>query len=520
MNTICRKSGNNAVCECIPGYFGNPTGSGCQPECTISSDCTRDKACVNYKCVDPCPGICGYEAICHTVNHSPICSCPSNMVGDPFAECKRPQADPIDPCNPSPCGQNGNCRNVNGAATCTYPECIVNQDCSRDRACYNQKCSDPCIGACGINALCNAINHKPQCTCPIGYVGSPSVQCVMRLEEPIVKPECEQDSDCTNDLACVNQQCKNPCYENPGICGQNAECRVQYHRPHCSCKDGFTGNAQLICHEIGCRSDTDCPATEACINRDCVDPCRYTQCGTNAVCRSDYNHKARCHCLDNYRGNPLIECTRPECTSDNDCSYNLACQNEKCRDPCDCAPGAQCRVDNHRASCRCPPGYSGNGRDACTLIPVLSAPQCTMDADCPSKLACFSGECKNPCIETKPCAEHAICSVVDTLPLRTMVCQCEIGYIGDADVQCKLGELRYPFLNIELLSNHLKTILDVKNVYFFRDCKFFIYFFFRTIQSHFCIYKIANKTKNIFYFKSLLIKSYLNSSSKRCWMYQ
>lgn len=63
-----------------------------------------------------------------------------------------------------------------------------------------------------------------------------------------------------------------------------------------------------------------------------------------------------------------------------------------------------------------------------------------MDADCPSKLACFSGECKNPCYETKPCGSHATCSVVDSLPLRTMVCQCEPGYIGDADVACRLGK--------------------------------------------------------------------------------
>lgn len=74
------------------------------------------------------------------------------------------------------------------------------------------------------------------------------------------------------------------------------------------------------------------------------------------------------------------------------------------------------------------------------LVPVQSSPQCSMDADCPSKLACFSGECKNPCYETKPCGSHATCSVVDSLPLRTMVCQCEPGYIGDADVACRLGK--------------------------------------------------------------------------------
>lgn len=68
-----------------------------------------------------------------------------------------------------------------------------------------------------------------------------------------------------------------------------------------------------------------------------------------------------------------------------------------------------------------------------------------MDVDCPSKMACFSGICKNPCYETKPCSIHAVCSVIDTLPLRTMVCTCEPGYIGDADVACQLGKF-YIFL--------------------------------------------------------------------------
>lgn len=65
-----------------------------------------------------------------------------------------------------------------------------------------------------------------------------------------------------------------------------------------------------------------------------------------------------------------------------------------------------------------------------------------MDADCSSKLACFSGACKNPCAETTPCGKLAQCSVVDTLPLRTMACLCPPGYVGDADVECKLGKIQ------------------------------------------------------------------------------
>lgn len=86
-NTICRVVNNLAICECLPEFYGSPSDSGCRPECVISADCPRNKACVNNKCRDPCPGVCGFNALCNVINHSPVCSCPTTMVGDPFVEC-------------------------------------------------------------------------------------------------------------------------------------------------------------------------------------------------------------------------------------------------------------------------------------------------------------------------------------------------------------------------------------------------------------------------------------------------
>lgn len=87
-NTNCRVVNGAAVCECLPDFQGAASTFGCKPECVISADCPRNRACVNNKCVDPCPGVCGFRALCQVINHSPVCSCPPPLVGDPFAECK------------------------------------------------------------------------------------------------------------------------------------------------------------------------------------------------------------------------------------------------------------------------------------------------------------------------------------------------------------------------------------------------------------------------------------------------
>lgn len=54
----------------------------------ISSDCPGDKACIGNKCVNPCTqNVCGIKATCKAINHSPLCSCPPPLIGNPFDEC-------------------------------------------------------------------------------------------------------------------------------------------------------------------------------------------------------------------------------------------------------------------------------------------------------------------------------------------------------------------------------------------------------------------------------------------------
>lgn len=84
--STCRVADGRPVCSCQANYFGAPPY--CRPECTINSECARDKACQNQRCVDPCPGTCGYNAICRVVNHNPICTCHPGYIGDPFTHCR------------------------------------------------------------------------------------------------------------------------------------------------------------------------------------------------------------------------------------------------------------------------------------------------------------------------------------------------------------------------------------------------------------------------------------------------
>lgn len=84
-HSLCRSVNGHAVCSCEPGCIGAPPN--CRPECTQSSECSANKACVKRKCIDPCPDTCAMNARCHTVNHQPLCDCLYGYTGDGFKRC-------------------------------------------------------------------------------------------------------------------------------------------------------------------------------------------------------------------------------------------------------------------------------------------------------------------------------------------------------------------------------------------------------------------------------------------------
>lgn len=188
-NSQCKVSGESPSCSCLPEFVGAPPN--CRPECVSNSECPFNLACINQKCKDPCPGICGTNAECRVVSHTPNCVCIPGYEGNPFVQCQlivttiKVQERPT-PCIPSPCGSNAICREQNGAGSCAClpdyignpyegcrPECVLNSDCPSNRACVRNKCQDPCPGTCGQNANCQVVNHLPSCTCITGYTGDP-----------------------------------------------------------------------------------------------------------------------------------------------------------------------------------------------------------------------------------------------------------------------------------------------------------------------------------------------------------
>lgn len=81
----CQVQGTSPSCSCLPEYIGAPPN--CRPECVSNSECPYNLACINMKCKDPCPGICGENAICRVISHSPMCYCVHGYTGNPMVQC-------------------------------------------------------------------------------------------------------------------------------------------------------------------------------------------------------------------------------------------------------------------------------------------------------------------------------------------------------------------------------------------------------------------------------------------------
>lgn len=73
-------------------------------------------------------------------------------------------------------------------------------------------------------------------------------------------------------------------------------------------------------------------------------PCQPSPCGSNAQC-TEFNGQPRCTCIPPYIGNPYAGGCRPECVINSDCASHLACVNQHCRDPCQGLCGVNAECD-------------------------------------------------------------------------------------------------------------------------------------------------------------------------------
>ena len=87
INAQCSARNGAASCNCYSGMEGDPYIA-CKHECTVNTECSSNLACINNKCRDPCPGVCGAHAYCRVTNHFPICKCDAGYIGDPFTSCQ------------------------------------------------------------------------------------------------------------------------------------------------------------------------------------------------------------------------------------------------------------------------------------------------------------------------------------------------------------------------------------------------------------------------------------------------
>lgn len=90
--------------------------------------------------------------------------------------------------------------------------------------------------------------------------------------------------------------------------------------------------------------------------------------------------------------------------------------------PSPCGPNSECREIGDVPSCTCKSGYVGS--------PPNCRPECTINSECQSNLACIRQKCQDPCPGS--CGIGAVCNVINHTP----ICSCPDGYIGDPFNNC------------------------------------------------------------------------------------
>lgn len=90
--------------------------------------------------------------------------------------------------------------------------------------------------------------------------------------------------------------------------------------------------------------------------------------------------------------------------------------------PSPCGPNSECNDRGETPACSCAQNYIG--------VPPNCRPECTINPECASHLACIQQRCRDPCAGL--CGIGARCSVVN----HHAVCSCAEGFTGDPFSNC------------------------------------------------------------------------------------
>lgn len=260
-------------------------------ECSTDLECPKEKACINFQCVDPCNlrGACGQNAICETVLHRPRCSCP---------ECYTGVASTL--CQPDP-----QCLSTHGRPA-TKPFCRSDYDCLDEFTCNigTGECYDPCDNPsfkCRGNKKCEVHHHRPTCVCTKGFVVNEHGEISCAPDHA----ECYRDNQCPSNKACIEGVCQNPCTSSiKSPCPAEKGCDVVNHKPVCICLKNCSPSLSI------CLRDNGCPANQACRAFRCEDPCATASCPENTPCYVE-DHKPICkYCPPGYVSDPKYGCVK------------------------------------------------------------------------------------------------------------------------------------------------------------------------------------------------------------------
>ena len=156
-----------------------------KPQCETDFDCAFDKTCSQGNCVFACSLVsCGLNAVCVPKNHRGICECNPGYFGNPTIACNKGISSLFIFIFAPFC--TSHIFLFSFLEPVTLPPvvsgCLSNNDCPDYTVCQARKCINPCAApnVCAPNANCRVTRHQAVCTCPDGYIGSPEISCSLR----------------------------------------------------------------------------------------------------------------------------------------------------------------------------------------------------------------------------------------------------------------------------------------------------------------------------------------------------